>query len=48
MTLKDKINEVLDLSEVALRRGNHEQYQMCIALIADMLRDSNEIEIVEE
>lgn len=48
MTIQDKVNEVLDLSEIALRRGNHEQYQMCIALIADMIREYNTIEIEEK
>ena len=40
MTLKEKIEQVLDLSEIALRNDNHIAYQKCMELIADMLRDS--------
>lgn len=40
MTLKDKVIEVLDLSEIALRNGNHEAYQKCMELIGEMLMDA--------
>lgn len=51
MTLKDAINQVLDISEIALRKGDHENYRRCIELIADMMYEAyeqNTIEIVEK
>ena len=41
-TLKDFINEVLDISEEFLRRGDHENYQKCIKLIADAVYENLE------
>ena len=35
--LKAKINEILDISEQFLRRDDHENYQKCIELIADLV-----------
>ena len=50
-TLKEAVNEVLDLSEIFLRKGDHENYRRCIELIADIMYEAyeqNTIEIVEE
>ena len=41
-TAKDLINEILDLSEIALKKGNHEAYRKCMELIADIIYDINE------
>lgn len=51
MTLKDLVNQVLDLSEIALRKGDHENYRKCIELIADMMYEAyeqNTIEIIKK
>ena len=42
MTAKDLIVRVLDLSEIALKNGNHEAYQKCMELIADIAREEAE------
>jgi hypothetical protein len=39
MTAKELISRILDLSEIALRNGNHEAYRKCMELIADIARD---------
>lgn len=40
-TAKDLINEILDLSEIALKRGDHENYRKCMELIADIIYEMN-------
>ena len=37
MTLKDKINEVMDLAQTFLNRDDHDNYRKCVELIADMI-----------
>lgn len=44
MTLKDKINEVMDLATIFLNRDDHENYRKCVELIADMIYTSLESE----
>ena len=44
MTLKDKINEVMDLAQIFLNRGDHENYRRCAELIADMVYETLEAE----
>lgn len=39
MTAKELVSRVLDLSEIALKNGNHEAYQKCMELIADIAID---------
>ena len=36
MTAKELILQVLDLSEIARKKGNHEAYVKCMELIADI------------
>lgn len=38
---KDLINEILDLSEIALKKGDHINYRKCMELIADIIYDMN-------
>lgn len=40
-TAKDLINEILDLSEIALKKGDHINYQKCMKLIADIIYEMN-------
>lgn len=50
-TLKDYVNEILDMSEEFIRRGDHENYCKCIRLIADIMYEAyeqNTIEIVKD
>lgn len=50
-TLKEAVNEVMDLATIFLRRNDHENYSKCIQLIADMMYEAyeeNTIEIVEK
>ena len=50
-TLKDYVNEILDISEEFIRRGDHENYRKCIELIADIMYEAyeqNTIEIIED
>ena len=42
MTLKDKINEVMDLATIFLNRNDHENYRKCVELIADMVYENLE------
>lgn len=44
MTLKDKINEVMDLAKIFLNRNDHENYRKCVELIADMVYTTLEAE----
>lgn len=44
MTLKDKINEVMDLATIFLKRDDHENYRKCVELIADMIYENLEAE----
>ena len=50
-TLKQAVNEVMDLATIFLKKNDHENYRKCVELIADMMYDAyeqNTIEIVEE
>ena len=40
-TTKDYINELIDLSKIALNKGNHEAYRKCMELIADIIYEAN-------
>lgn len=40
-TAKDLINEILDLSEIALKKGDHINYRKCMELIADIIYEMN-------
>lgn len=40
-TAKDLINEILDLSEIALKKGDHTNYRKCMELIADIIYEMN-------
>ena len=44
-TAKQMINEVLDLAEIAKRKGNHEAYRKCMELIADIIYQANVQEV---
>ena len=54
MTIKDFINQAMDLAMEALRRDDHETYRKCIAIIADAIyrdlegREAETLEIVKE
>ena len=37
MTIKEFINEAMTLATKALKAGDHEKYQKCIAIIADAI-----------
>ena len=40
-TAKQLINEVLDIAEIAQKKGNHEAYRKCMELIADIIYEAN-------
>lgn len=42
MTLKEFVNQVLDISEIFLAKGDHENYRRCIELIADAMYEKYE------
>ena len=42
MTIKDFINQAVDLAMEALRRDDHEAYRKCIAIIADAIYEDLE------
>lgn len=52
MTIKDFINQAMDIAMEALRRNDHEAYRRCIAIIADAIYEDLEtketLEIVKE
>lgn len=52
MTIKEFINQAMDIAMEALRREDHEAYRKCIAIIADAIYEDLEakdtLEIVKE
>ena len=40
MTLKQFINEAMDIAQQFLKNGDHENYSKCIAIIADALYEA--------
>lgn len=42
MTLKDFINEAMDLAQILLNRGDHNGYRQCMELIADTIYETLE------
>lgn len=50
-TLKEAVNEVMDLATIFLKRNDHENYRRCVELIAEMMYqayEENTLEIVEK
>lgn len=37
MTLKDFINQAMDIATVLLKKGDHEGYRRCMEIIADAI-----------
>lgn len=37
MTIKEFINRAMDVAQVLLKKGDHEGYQRCMAIIADAI-----------
>ena len=37
MTLKDFINNTMDMATIFLNRGDHENYRKCVEIIADAI-----------
>ena len=54
MTIKEFINQAMDIAMEALRREDHEAYRKCIEIIADAIyrdlegREMETLEIVKE
>lgn len=54
MTIKEFINQAMDIAMEALRRDDHEAYRQCIEIIADAIyrdlegREVETLEIVKE
>ena len=54
MTIKEFINQAMDIAMEALRRDDHEAYRKCIEIIADAIyrdlegREVETLEIVKE
>ena len=44
-TAKELINEILDLSEIALKKGNREVYRECMEMVADIIYRANVEEV---
>jgi len=42
MTLKDFINEAMDLAQILLNRGDHNGYRQCMEMIADAIYETLE------
>lgn len=40
MTIKDFINQAMDMAQILLNRGDHEGYQKVMAIIADEIATS--------
>ena len=40
MTLQQFINEIMDMAQVLLERGDHKGYQKAMAIIADAIADT--------
>ena len=40
MTLKQFINEAMDMAQILLNRGDHEGYRRCMEIIADAIAET--------